>query len=409
MFKKLRWKFMWVSTLILLVVIITVMGTVYRIASATVTSQTRFLMEEILENGGSLSAPKKFNPQERPLLALNEESIYEIRYYITQIDEQGTRITHINIAIPEDKAIDIAESIYEKNKSFGSITISRNRKMNYLRQTQEDGSTLIIFLDTTSRYNLIRLVMAYMSCLWLIVLAVYVVVMGRYSGNLVRPFMENDERQKRFITNASHELKTPLAVILANTEMTEAVAGKTRWTESTKRQVGKLETLIGDLVVLSRLDEMHEITLTEMDLSALTSETIEPFRSVIESSGKKLNTGIVPGLHRKAEEQSFQQLVSILMDNAVKYCDEGGEIEVTLSGKEPGKAARLTVSNTYAAGKDLDYSRFFERFYREDTSHNSAKTGFGIGLSMGKELAERTGGKLKVHYEDSMISFVFEL
>ena len=152
-----------------------------------------------------------------------------------------------------------------------------------------------------------------------------------------------------------------------------------------------------------------EITLTEMDLSALTSETIEPFRSVIESSGKKLNTGIVPGLHRKAEEQSFQQLVSILMDNAVKYCDEGGEIEVTLSGKEPGKAARLTVSNTYAAGKDLDYSRFFERFYREDTSHNSAKTGFGIGLSMGKELAERTGGKLKVYYEDSMISFVFEL
>ena len=75
MFKKLRWKFMWVSTLILLVVIITVMGTVYRIASATVTSQTRFLMEEILENGGSQSAPKKFNPQKRPLLALNEESI----------------------------------------------------------------------------------------------------------------------------------------------------------------------------------------------------------------------------------------------------------------------------------------------------------------------------------------------
>ena len=111
----------------------------------------------------------------------------------------------------------------------------------------------------------------------------------------------------------------------------------------------------------------------------------------------------------RVNSSRFQQLVSILMDNAAKYCDESGDIEVSLSGKSRGKGVRLTVSNTYAEGKDVDYSRFFERFYREDASHNSAKAGFGIGLSMGKEIAERMGGKLKVSYAGVMISFVVEL
>ena len=96
------------------------------------------------------------------------------------------------------------------------------------------------------------------------------------------------------------------------------------------------------------------------------------------------------------------------MDNAVKYCDDGGSVRVTLTPRSRGKGARLTVSNTYADGKNVDYSKFFERFYREDASHNSAKAGFGIGLSMGKEIAERLGGRLRVTYAGEEISFVFE-
>ena len=229
--------------------------------------------------------------------------------------------------------------------------------------------------------------------------------MGRYSRNLVQPFIENDEKQKRFITNASHESKTPLAVISANTEMTEAVGGKTKWTESTRRQVGKLQTLIEDLVVLSRLDEMRDLPLTEMDLSALTTETVESLRDVIEGSGRQLIVDIAPGLWGKVERRSFQQLVSILLDNASKYCDENGKVEVKLVPQKRGKGVGLTISNTYAEGKNVDYSRFFERFYREDASHNSAKAGFGIGLSMGKEIVGRLDGKIKVSYADDVISF----
>jgi len=409
MFKKLRWKFMLVSTVILLLVITAVMGTVCLIASGTIMSQSRFLMEEILDNEGNLPVQGRFDPQTRPFLALNEESIYEVRYFTAQVEKGEARISNINIIMREDDAVSIAESVCRKSNEFGSLFISGNRRMSYLKQVQEDESVLVVLLDITSRYSLIRMVMTYMSALWFAVLILYIVIMGRYSEKLVQPFIENDEKQKRFITNASHELKTPLAVISANTEMTEALSGKSKWTESTWRQIGKLQSLIEDLVVMARLDEMKEAALTETDLSALTAETVGSFCDVIETSGRHLHTDIAQNLCARSEKRSYQQLVSILMDNAVKYCDEGGTIEVILSGKPRSKSAKLTVSNTYAEGRNLDYSRFFERFYREDASHNSAKAGFGIGLSMGKEIAERMEGKLTVRYAGEMISFVFEL
>ena len=405
MFKKLRWRFLWVSTLVLLLVICAVMGIVYWITAGIITSQARFLMEEILENGGELPTQGVFDPRERPFLALNEESIYETRYFVAQVSDEDTQITHIYIAIGEEAAMNIAESIYQQGSDYGSLPMFANRRMNYMKQVQEDGSTLIVVLDSTSRYGLIRIVMKYMSGVWLAVLILYIIIMGRYSRNLVQPFIENDEKQKRFITNASHELKTPLAVISANTEMNEALNGKNKWTESTRRQVGKLQTLIEDLVVLSRLDEMRDVSLAEMDLSALTSEIVESFRDVIECSGKQLIVDIAPGVRGKVDKQSFQQLVSILMDNATKYCDEEGIVEVRLVSPKRRKGVRLTVSNTYAEGKSVDYSRFFERFYREDASHNSTRAGFGIGLSMGKEIVERLDGKIKVSYAGDVILF----
>ncbi len=408
MYKKLRWKILWVSASILLFIIVAVIGTVYRVSSHTIQSQTEYLMEIILENGGSLPGMGDFDPGAKPLLALNEESIYEVRFFVARVSGGETEIVSDYIAISEEDAVSIAESIYEKEKDSGRLTASGRRMLDYMKQQQEDGSTLMVVLDSTTRYGLFEIVMTYMSVVWFAVLIFYIIIMGRYSAKLVRPFEENDERQKRFITNASHELKTPLAVISANTEMTEVVSGKTKWTESTRRQVKKLQTLVEDLVVLSRLDEMKDFALTETDLSELTAETVESFRGIIESSGRQLHVDIEADVQGKAEKRSFQQLVSILMDNSAKYCDENGRVEAALEAKKNGKGLRLTVSNTYAEGKNVDYSRFFERFYREDASHNSAVAGFGIGLSTGKEIAQRLGGRLNVSYQGDTISFEFE-
>ena len=400
---------MLMSTAILFLVILAVVWLIYGIASLTIMTQTRILMEEILDNDGELPEEWDYESEKKPYLALYQESIYEIRYYTAMIVEDNTQISDMNIRLKEKDAKHIARTAYMRRKDYGRITIPGGRIMNYMKKTNEDGSTLLVILDSTSRYSLIHIVSMYLFGLLFSVLVMYVIIMGNYSKKLVKPFIESDEKQKRFITNASHELKTPLSVISLNTEMMETTGGRTKWTESTLRQVDRLKNLIEDLVVLSRLDEMQEVALTKTDLSTIVTETAEGFRGVIEDSGKTLILDIGQDISVTTEKRSIQQLVSILMDNAAKYCDENGEIQVNLSSYNKNKGARLTVSNTYAEGADVDYTRFFERFYRGDASHNSSSPGFGIGLSMGKEIADRLGGKLKVGYSEGVISFYLEL
>jgi signal transduction histidine kinase len=152
------------------------------------------------------------------------------------------------------------------------------------------------------------------------------------------PFIENQERQKRFITNASHELKTPLTVISANTEMIEMTGSKSKWTESTKRQTQKMSQLVSNLVTLSKLDEKDEVVLSKVNASKIVSEQAEPFTSVIESSGRKFETQITPDLLIMSESRGVQELVSILLDNAAKYCDEEGRIFLKFEAVgKPGK------------------------------------------------------------------------
>ena len=410
MFKKLRLKFLWGSALILLLVIALVVGIIYWATSHTITRQTQVFIDLILENDGVLPEQSAFDPQQQTFLALNDESIHEARYFSVRFSGEDESLVSIRIAaLSEEGAIDLAKRVVGRKSESGRISAPGGHVLQYARQTEEDGSTLVVIVDATSRYGLTRLIMTYMTGLWSIVLLLYVLLMIHFSKKLVQPFIENDERQKRFITNASHELKTPLAVISANNEMTEAVSGKTKWTESTGRQVKRLQSLIEDLVVLTRLDEMAEIALTDIDCSALVLETVESFRDVIESSGRTYRCEIEPNIHVQGEQRAIQQLTSILLDNAAKYCDEGGTITVKLSGKSKGKGAVCSISNTYAAGANEDTSRFFERFYRQDESHNSGKSGFGIGLSMAKEITERLKGKIRVDYSVDTISLSVEL
>ena len=127
-----------------------------------------------------------------------------------------------------------------------------------------------------------------------------------------------------------------------------------------------------------------------------------------ESAGKTLSTEITPDVHLKCDQRSMGHVLSVLVDNAVKYCDDNGKIVVCLEKTSRAKGAHISVSNTYAEGKNTDTAKFFERFYRKDESHNSEKSGFGIGLSMAKEIVERMKGKMKVSYAGDTICFTVD-
>ena len=124
---------------------------------------------------------------------------------------------------------------------------------------------------------------------------------------------------------------------------------------------------------------------------------------------KTLHTDIADGIHVKGDSKCLYELVNILVDNAVKYCDDHGDIQVSLRRPRLGKGAVVAVTNTYADGANVDYSRFFERFYRGDTSHNSQKAGYGIGLSMAEELTKLMDGKINVSYKAQRITFTVRL
>ncbi len=216
--------------------------------------------------------------------------------------------------------------------------------------------------------------------------------------------LEAVKTRQDFTANVSHELKTPLAVIRANTELEMMMHGEDEWNESTMNQVDRMTGLISNLVLIAKADEKaNKEGRSDVDVSDAVAKAAEAFAPVAKQNGKTLTKDIPGEIHMVASESQIQQLVTLFVDNAIKYCDDGGEIKVTLHQK--GKGVKIAVSNNYAEGKDVDYTRFLDRFYREDQSHNIDKGGFGIGLSIADSIVRQYRGKLDVSYQDGVIEF----
>ena len=168
--------------------------------------------------------------------------------------------------------------------------------------------------------------------------------------------------------------------------------------------------LIQNLVMITRSREQENRGRREkVDVSVAVRESIAPFEPMIRQQGKTLERDIPDGITLVTDGSDIRQLTTLLSDNAVKYCDGGGAIRVSLEQNKRGRGALLTVSNSYAEGKNADISRFFDRFWREDASHNIDKGGYGIGLSIAKSICENCGGSINAVWRDGMISFICQL
>ncbi len=266
------------------------------------------------------------------------------------------------------------------------------------------GQTVVVFLNVANQIADQRRIGSTVLILSIFGSALSYLIIRIFSNRAIRPEIRNAENQKRFITNASHELKTPLAVIRANTELEMMMHGEDEWNESTMNQVDRMTGLISNLVLIAKADEKaNKEGRSDIDVSDAVTKAAEAFAPVAKQNGKTLTMDIPGEIHMVASESQIQQLVTLFVDNAIKYCDDGGEIKVTLHQK--GKGVKIAVSNNYAEGKDVDYTRFLDRFYREDQSHNIDKGGFGIGLSIADSIVRQYRGKLDVSYQDGVIEF----
>lgn len=343
-----------------------------------------------------------FNPELLLGDADKPEFFYSNRYFAIIYDENGqieNVITNHTAVISEEEAAIYGEAALKDVSGFG-------RYSDYYYQVADtaDGGRIVVYLDSSeiiSANARLLYVTLGMILLGVITAAVFTVQFSKWA---ILSEIRNMEAQKGFITNASHELKTPLSVIRANTEMQEMLSGSNEWTESTIRQVDRMLGLIQNLVMIARAEEYEADAVNEdCDISAAIADTAKNFEPVAVNEDKRLEAKLEENVHIRAMDSQIRQLASLLIDNAIKYCDEGGTIRVILSRK--GKTILLEVSNDYLDGEGKDCSKFFERFYREDKSHNIDRGGYGIGLSIAESIVKVYHGSIDAAWSDGRINF----
>lgn len=340
---------------------------------------------------------------------MTAESPFDTRYFTVTID--AGQVADVNTAriaaVGAKRAASIAARLHAKGWTSG---FSGNYR--YTTDVQDDEITYV-FVDCSrelaSFHSFLSASVA-ISCIgWLAVLAIVTVA----SGAVIRPMVESYSKQKRFITDASHEIKTPLAVIDAANEVQEIESGESEWTQSIREQVARLTALTERLVFLARMDEGSAgFTMTSIDLSEAVDKAAAPFESVAVSRGKRLSTSIACGVRAHADAAAVAQVVELLLDNATRYASEGSVIELSLRAvsRVQGKGAtELVVSNAVDELPEGDLDRLFDRFYRADVSRSSKTGGSGVGLSVVRAIAEAHGGSASVCGHGNQITFTVRL
>ena len=405
MIRKLQYKFISIATISMFTMLVIVIGVINLISSIRNRQESGALLGYIADNDGYIPSFHKDNIDRGSLdVVLTPETQFETRYFAVHFS--NGEVSDVNLehvaALSYDDAAKFAAQILKEGSDRGMRIIS-GRSYDYLVRDLGANGKLVVVLDTTRLYTSTVAMVRFSVYVGLIMLGLFFVMVSVLSRRVLKPIIDNIESQKQFITNASHELKTPIAIISANTEVIEMTSGETEWTKSIRNQTGRLTGLINRLIALAKLQEYGQTQLCQINASMVTKEVASSFQPVLEQQGKEYKYEVEEGIFIEAEERSYHELVSILLDNAAKYCDENGRVEVMAQKK--GKALQLSVSNSFAEGEGVDYSRFFERFYRQDESHNSEKKGYGIGLAMASEMVRQFKGKISVSYRDGMISF----
>ena len=411
MIKKVRRRFIWVATLSLFLVMIISFASLIGISVFGSSREADQVLSIIVKNNGRLDiqqAKQQLGDQ------YNREGLFKYRYLTANVDTKKKTLTVIDTDHIIGRSIDSVSSRKRQisrrlagGQLKGTIR-SEGMRFRYLAKKISTNKYYICVIDLSPLMQSTIFLVKYAMFFTFGGIFFFILVMFLLADRAIQPIKDAYDKQRRFITNAGHELKTPLAVISANAEMEELLGNDDEWNESTKEQVVRMTGLINQLITLTRMSEPEEIVLSKVNFSEVAKESAESFKSILAKDGKEYVISIDPDLYINAEQRSLLELVNILIDNAQKYCDPEGEVMVVLAKSRLNQNAVLTVANSYKNGAGIDANRFFERFYREDESHHydgKQKLGFGIGLSMAQDLVSAFGGKINASWSDGVMNF----
>lgn len=403
MIQQLRRKFITIAMCSLLLIILIILGLINGITFYRTSQSADELLEVISAAGGRFP---EYEPGRAPTgrrespFQMTPETPFQTRFFVVHTNT-NYEITKVDIkqiaAISETEAVEYALDVLGKKKTTGWRGYYK-----YLISDTPFGKQIVfvdyrVQLQTVSTFLITSCFIALAGLLGMFVLV------SAFSRRAIRPVAESIEKQKQFITDAGHELKTPLTIISANTEVLELLQGKTEWSNSIRNQTARMNGLVKDLLDLARLEEVkQDILFVEFSFSEVVKEVIAAFEPVLLTQEKAFTSSIEPGVPLFGNQERISQLVTILLDNAIRYSTTSGQIAISLFRQ--GKQIILQVCNA-CDQIPQNLERLFDRFYREDGSRSREVGGSGIGLSIAKAIADAHQGKITAQKKDGTICF----
>lgn len=355
---------------------------------------------DIMSLTGSYSSGKDYSLPEI-FGGHSSEEMYMTRFFAVYYDQNGKAA-----GVFRDY---IATVSVEQALSYSSDALSSGRERGYYgdyryRVLGASGGSIVVFLNAVPEQQSMKTLLRVSVIVSLLALLAAFALITAFSKKATAPYMKNMQLQKQFITDAGHELKTPLTSISTSADVLKLETGENEWVDNIQKQAARMSKLVANLVTLSKLDEGAQMPdMCDFSLSDAAWEVSEPFELRAVAQGRKYSRSIEDSITVHGDMAAVQQMISILLDNAFKYSDEGGEIR--LSVRKQHKGSVIEVYNTCAEGSLGDISRFFDRFYRADKAR-SADGGTGIGLSIARAVAEAHGGSISAESADGR-SIVF--
>ena len=350
---------------------------------------------------------KPSSQPDRPRGPFNAETPYSTRYFYLRFDADGDldsgNFSHI-AAVTEDDADTYIKAALQHGAGYGFYTSG------YKFRVVKEGENryIAVFLDCYQELRAVRTLAVWSGVSFAVCLALVYVLVVLLSRRAIDPVVKASEQQKQFITDAGHELKTPITVIGTSLKVLEMEVGQQKWIDKARAQTEKLRELVQSLITLCKYDEeTSPLHRKPFSISEAVTDTAGSFSDFAQSKGHTIRVTAAPALSYCGDEAAVRQLVSILLDNAIKYAAPETEIQVSLEQLKRG--VKLTVTNVCEQVPEGDPDRLFDRFYRPDVSRTAATGGFGIGLSIAKSIAEAHRGQIRASVQGTVISFAAEL
>ena len=408
MIRKLRLKFVAICMALVTAILAAVFFSVYFSMARNISDLSRQVLYRVVQEesvGGSMTRPDiSINiGGDRVLLPYFTVNLWTSRRggYTAQI----TGGTYANLE-DTDELTAILQDCLSQDRREGTIAAYHLR---YLRQDNGLYEKLA-FVDMSMEQAVLRKMMGsylFIALASLLLLLGVSILLSRWA---TRPVEKAWTQQRQFLSDASHELKTPLTVILSNAELLEQAQlsdKPARWTDNILSEAGRMRSLVEEMLTLARADNMvRTAVLTEVSLSDIAADCALAFEPVAFEAGKSLDYTLAENITVLGDREKLRQLISVLLDNAIKYGADGGT--VTLSLEKTDRQAKLTVSNPGDPIPPEQLGHLFERFYRADDSRGE-KSGFGLGLSIAQTIAAEHKGTLKAESDDISTRFLYTM